>query len=46
MTIDEPDHVKMQPKIQFIKLSRSILHYPNAHKTLTAFNVSLMNVKF
>jgi hypothetical protein len=28
-----PDQVKIQSKIQFLKLSRSLLHYHNAHKT-------------
>jgi hypothetical protein len=30
----------MQPKIQ---LSRSLLHYRKAHKTLIAFNVSVID---
>jgi hypothetical protein len=46
--INIPDEVKMQPEIQFIKLSRSLLHYHihNAHKTQITFNVSVTNVKF
>jgi hypothetical protein len=38
----------MQPEIQFIKLSRSLLHYHinNAHETQITFNVSVTNVKF
>jgi hypothetical protein len=37
--------VKIPPKIQFIKLSRSLLRYRNAPKTQIAFNASLMNIK-